>query len=462
MSAAADRHEAAWSWASAAVIAFSVASAYAGSLRATFQFDDWRVIVNEPAVVNVPAWWASMPGIRPLLKLSYALNNASGWGATGFHAVNLVLHAANSLMIFALLGRLTLREGIEPRRAQAISLMGALLWALHPVQTEAVTYISGRSVSLAAFFSLTSILAWMEGRARSMAWPRALSATLFGCALLVKETAAVVPLIILLWESGNGGAEEERGTKIPWAHLGVLAAGLGLAASSAMYRHLLSTSLHARSAWANLLTQAEGIGYLLGQLVRLDRLNADPALPVVTCLTGRVALQGLCIAGLLALGIVALRRSRPLAFGILWFLLFLAPTNSLLPRLDVANDRQLYLALAGPAWLAAWWLAALFPARRAVALAIAISLALVLGAATYRRNLVYADEITFWRDVTHKSPHNPRAFNNLGYAYALDGRKAEAETAFRRALALEPGDVRSAVNLRLLLEGGLTKRPNPP
>ena len=64
--------------------------------------------------------------------------------------------------------------------------------------------------------------------------------------------------------------------------------------------------------------------------------------------------------------------------------------------------------------------------------------------------------------MTRKAPHNGRAFNNLGYAYALAARRDDAELAFRRALTLDPGDVRAAVNLRLLLEGGLTVRPGPP
>lgn len=440
----------------AVVILAAVAASYSNCLRASYQFDDWSVIVDEPPVSSLAAWWASLPAIRPLLKLTYALNNSLDLRKVGFHLFNIGIHAANVILVFALLERLARREKVKPVSAMMMALTGALLFALHPVQTEAVTYISGRSTSLAAFFSLASLLAWIAGRTRSRqsALWMIFSAVLFALALLVKETAVVVPLAILLWESGTF-------RPIPWAHLGILAAGLVAAAFSPTYRRFLSVSLHARGIGANLLTQADATIYLLGQLVRLDRLNADPALPVLGWSLG-VALEAFLLIALLAVGLLSIRHRPALAFGILWFFLFLAPTNSFLPRLDVANDRQLYLAMLGPVWLLVWSVGTLLPRRPVAPLALLACGALLLGMATWQRNLVYADEITFWMDVTRKSPHNARAFNNLGYAYAVQARNADAEKAFQRALELNPHDVRAAVNLRLLREGALMSRsPHP-
>jgi len=482
MSAAHHAPEPAWiRLVSPALIVAAVAAAYSDAWHASFQFDDWRVIVDEPKVGSLGAWWSSLPAIRPLLKLSYALNNSLPFRLAGFHLVNIALHAGSSLLACALLRRLALRGGAAPGRARVMASMGALLFALHPVQTEAVTYISGRSTSLAAFFTLASLLAWIEARAgsasslpapgmrgrRSGVWLAAVSALLFALALLAKETAAVLPLAILLWESGNlrraaaRGAPPAERLKIPWAHLAILAGALALAARSAIYRYLLATSLHARGFWSNILTQASATTYLTRQLIRFDRLNADPALPVEAFLTAGLALKILLLGALLTLGLVWMRRRPAPAFGILWFFLFLAPTNSLLARLDVANDRQLYLAILGPVWLVIWT-ARRLPLEPLAPVALLACLALLLGLATYHRNLVYADEISFWRDVTRKSPHNGRAFNNLGYAYAVQARHADAEKAFVRALEIDPGDVRAAVNLRLLREGALMSRSSPP
>jgi len=456
-----------WRWAPIAVMVAAVAAAYANALGAGFQFDDWNVIVDEPRVQSLAAWWASMPAIRPLLKLSYACNNSLGFGPAGFHLINIAIHAINSILAYLLLTRLALREDVGSQervnnRAQAVAFFGALLFALHPVQTEAVTYISGRSSSLAALFSMASILAWIDGRARGRTWLIGFSAALFATGLLVKETSAVVPLVLLLWECGNLQAAGRFFSRAPWLHFLVLGLAAAIAISSSTYRHLFNTSFQARGVGANLLTQVDAISYLLGQLVRFDRLNADPALRVVTTWTAKLAVEAAALLLLLVLGAILVRRRPAISFGILWFFLWLAPTNSFIPRLDVVNDRQLYLAILGPAWIVAWLLRSRLPTQRGPRLALAIILVLSLGVATYHRNQAYANEIVFWEDVTRKAPHNGRAFNNLGYAYALAARRDDAELAFRRALTLDPGDVRAAVNLRLLLEGGLTVRPGPP
>ena len=461
----AERERPAWIRLLPAVVLAAVAAAYSNCLRASYQFDDWSVIVDEPPVSSLSAWWASLPAIRPLLKLTYALNNSLDLREMGFHLFNIGVHAANAILVFALLERLARREKVKPVSATMMALTGALLFALHPVQTEAVTYISGRSTSLAAFFSLASLLAWIAGRTRSRqsAFWMIFSAVLFALALLVKETAVVVPLAILLWESARlrRSPSFPGPLRIPWAHLGILAAGLLSAAFSPTYRRFLSVSLQARGIGANLLTQADATIYLLGQLVRFDRLNADPALPVLDWSLG-VALEAFLLIALLAVGLLSIRHRPALAFGILWFFLFLAPTNSFLPRLDVANDRQLYLAMLGPVWLLVWSVGNLLPRRPVAPLALLACATLLLGMATWQRNLVYADEITFWMDVARKSPHNARAFNNLGYAYALQARNVDAEKAFQRALELNPHDVRAAVNLRLLREGALLSRPPHP
>jgi tetratricopeptide (TPR) repeat protein len=144
-----------------------------------------------------------------------------------------------------------------------------------------------------------------------------------------------------------------------------------------------------------------------------------------------------------------------IAFAVLWFLLWLAPTNSLLPRLDVANDRQLYLALIGPAWalaigISAWRLHPQWPASAAAAL-----LLVLLAHATLLRNRIYATEISFWRDTAARNPHSARAHNNLGMAYALDCQIDEAAAEFQRSIDLDPQDYRARINLRLLGQGAL-------
>jgi hypothetical protein len=179
-----------------------------------------------------------------------------------------------------------------------------------------------------------------------------------------------------------------------------------------------------------------------------------------------------------AMGAALLRRHRwPVAaLAVFWFLAWLLPTNSVLARLDVVNDRQLYGALAGPALLLATWAGRLLAgigARgvfreggqgRGVAaglLGLAAVAALALGVATHQRNRVYATELSFWSDVVVRSPGNSRAHNNLGMALAADCRLAEARAEWVTAFRLDPGNIRAAVNVRLLDQGQLPEGLGP-
>lgn len=452
-------------WWPAVLVALAVALAYANALQAAFQFDDWEVIVRDPRVQSVSAWWASMPGIRPLLKLSYALNHASGLGVTGFHAVNILVHAGNGLLILFLVRRLAVQLGETPTAAGWLALVTALIFVLHPVQTEAVSYASGRSTSLSALFALASVATWVSGRANPR-HPRLLyviSPLLMLAAIATKETAAIVPAVLLLWAAADTSRHFSwraflRDSRVHWL---VLSAALLAALALPAYRGLLDASLATRPVTANLLAQLDAVRYLAGQLLNIDTMNADPALPVPLVLDsdGAVTLVVLVVAAGLALS--NLRRFPLPAFAMLWFLLWLAPTNSLLARFDLANDRQLYVALAGPALLLAAAIRRIALRQPQVAVAALVIVLGLAGFATHLRNEVYRDEPGFWRDVVGKSPHNARAYNNLGIALADQCDLRRAEEAWRRALRIDPGYVRVAVNLQLLRDGVLPEGIGP-
>ena len=429
-----------------------VVAVYLPALSASFQFDDWQVVLGDPRVASIAAWWESMPGMRALVKLTYALNHALGAQVESFRALNIVLHACNTAMVFVLVRGLSRRlRTADAGGAGMVAAVTALIFALHPVQTESVTYIAARSNLIAAFFSLLGLLAWQRGRQKQQAWPWwLLSALCYVAALAGKETAAVLPLVMLLCLAAERSFTR-RDLLFPAALVLLLGALLALLWPWLPYDYLLRTSLETRGPLQNLLTQTEGVGWLVGQLWRWDLLNADPMLaPVVTFTTGTALRAGVLIAALAA-GVLSLRRLPALGFGILWFFLWLAPTNSLLARLDVANDRQLYLALVGPGWCVAH----LFLQLRARAWMATLLFAIVLAAGTWTRNRVYQTETGFWQDVTAKSPHNARAWNNLGMSLAAACDSFGAAEAFRQASHLAPVDALPQVNLALLEQGEL-------
>jgi tetratricopeptide (TPR) repeat protein len=419
----------------ASVLFAAALAAYANAFQGAFQFDDFNVIVHQSAVHSLGAWWDSMPGIRPLLKLSYALSWSAGDGGTvAFHAVNVALHAANVLLVWQILRTLFDRMGVGGEGFAAFA--AALLFALHPAHTEAVTYLSGRSTSMMAFFTLASVLAYLRGA------PRWVSPLLFVAALATKEVAVTLPFALLLCEALDlrRGFEWRLVLRRQAWHWGVL--GLGLVAMAALprYREMLETSLALRDFGEQLALQTGAIARHVGVLILAVAPNIDPeVVPVPPA-------AGLAVLAAIGVGLALLRAQPWYALALLWFFLHLAPTNSVLPRLDAVNDRQIYLASIGPLALAGFALS-LLPRGR-IALSAVVALALALG--TFLRNQDYRSEVALWSDTVRKSPDGARAHNNLGYAYQLEGRRAEACAAYARALELDGKQLRAAVNAREL------------
>jgi hypothetical protein len=394
--------------------------------------------------VNAPqaqSWQALVEGlgsgVRPLLKASYAFNWTLGLGLLGFHVVNIAVHALNAVLVYQVGRRLTAHHGA--------ALAAALFFALHPVQVEAVTYVSGRSASLMASFYLAALLVYLRGGH----W--AVSSLLFVLAAATKETALTLPAALLLCELARSTGWKEI-VRRQAAHWCLLVAGLAFVLLNDRYFDLLTFGFTRRDVADNLLTQVGGISYLAGRLTGLHGASIDPALPVLTQWSGPLALQALLLGALLALGVANLRARPWIAFGVLWFFLQLAPTNSIVPRLDVANDRQLYLASWGLFFAISVQVAQLrLPHRFAIGTAGA--LLLVFAAASVSRQLDYRSEIALWEADVRTVPWNARAHNNLGYAYQQAGRFDAARRAYKAALAVDPSHSKARFNLLLLGAG---------
>ena len=237
----------------AAALMVVVLIAHGPSLAGGFQFDDYAVIVDNARVHGIGAWWQSMPGIRPLLKLSYAANWTLSPAPWGFLLFNLTVHAANTLLVWALATAWVRALAPQVAAATTAGAAVALLFGLHPATTEAVAYISGRSVSLMALFYLASL--WLQAQA----WRGALllSAALFALALAVRETAATLPvaLWLLAWFRGEGARDALHGLR--W-HAGVLVVATLAALSWPGYDRFFHYSLTARDAGAQWLGQMRG------------------------------------------------------------------------------------------------------------------------------------------------------------------------------------------------------------
>jgi protein O-mannosyl-transferase len=420
----------------APLVAAATLAAWLPSLGGAFQFDDYNVIVNHPAVHSWQAFFEGVGGgVRAVLKASYVLNWTVSEGPVGFHAVNIALHAVNAVLLY-LAGK-TLFE-----KHAAAAFVAALLFALHPAQTEAVTYISGRTVSLMASFYLASLLLYLKGK---YSIP---SLLLFVLALATRETAVTLPAALLLCELARGTplkAALRRGAPY-WA---IAAAGALVLLFVPRYTDFITFGYTKRSLADNLVTQIDGVSYLVSRLVGLHGYNIDPALPTLHALDGVLVFEAAMLLALFALGVLSFRERPWVGFGILWFFLQLAPTNSIVPRLDVVNDRQLYLAGWGLFLAVCVQFERIGFARTVVLVSGAVT-ALAFAITSILRQLDYRDEITLWEASVRAAPWNARGHNNLGYAYYLAERKAEARREMQTALRLDPRNEKARANLALL------------
>lgn len=441
------------------------AAAYWNSLATPLVLDDVASIRDNASIHTL--WPPSVPlrppagglpvGGRPLANLTLAVNYAvSGAEPWSYHLLNLALHVANGLLLFALLHR-TLRQPAVPRRwrsaAEGLALGVAAVWVVHPLTTAAVTYLSQRTELLATACLLGTLLAFARGvaaEAGGRGW-RVLAVALCLAGMACKETMAAAPVLVLLYDrtflAGGFAAawRRRRGWYLALGGTWILLGGLIASTASRGGTAGLHTGV---SSVAYALTQTEALARYLGLVFWPHPLVFDygehitrDALVYVPC--------GLLVAVLLGATLVALVRRPVLGFAGAMCLGVLAPTTSVVPvATQTIGEHRVYLPLAVVLLLAAalvWRLG-----RRAAPVVAAV--AVVTGATlTVARNCDYRTVENLWRDTVAKRPTNARAHNNLGAALFIDGCMEEGIVEVRRALELQPGSADALRNLAHVL-----------
>lgn len=445
--------------------------AYHNSLSGPFIFDDRHDITQSARVHDLWNSWQTREGSwRPVGYFSFALNyQFGGLNPRSYHLLNLLIHILAALVLFGFVQRTLLLEPLRAhfeRLAAWLSLAVALLWEVHPLQTECVTYIVHRYEALMGLFYLLTLYCVVRGvqsKRYDLLW---YVAAILSCALGMgsKETMVTAPVMVLLYDriflAGAWRAVVRR--------RGLL--HVCLAATWAIVAMPLGAAVTAKEAWAGFGIQERTpweyartqFGVLLHYL-RLafwpDPLCVDYAWPIARDWQA-IVLPAVPILILLLATVWALWHRPRLGFVGVWFFLILAPTSSIMPIADLAVERRMYLplaavivlvVLAGHGCLELW-------ARRApihlpgIELGIVALLAAVLGWTTIRRNEVYASEETVWRDVTAKAPENYRGHNNLAEILQKKGENQEAVSHFEKALALQPRSPDVLRNLGTALE----------
>jgi tetratricopeptide (TPR) repeat protein len=440
------------------LIAAAARAAYSRSFSVPLLFDDFPTILNNPSIRH---WGTALnptgnttATARPVLNLSLALNYAlSGTNVWSYHALNLAIHVLAGLALFGILRR-TLERRTEA--ATLVAFSAAMIWTLHPLQTEAVTYTVQRAESLMGLFYLLTLYFFIrgcgaDGSARNGWHAAAIAACLLGMG--TKEVMVSAPVIVLLYDrTFVSGSFREAWARRRRVYAGLSATWILLGALFIMSggnRGSDTTGVSASGkTWAYYLTQFPAIC----QYLRLSFWPSPLVFEYGTFWVKEplsVLPQAIAVVALAFATLWALWRRPVLGFLGFWFFAILAPTSLVPGTLQMIVEHRMYLALAPVVVLP---VAAIFrwTGRWALPICLAISAALLV--CTWERNEVYSTAESIWSDTVAKRPENDRALFSLGTTWLeMHGHDLEAKAEFEHVLRINPDSAEAHYNLGITL-----------
>lgn len=461
--------------------------AYSNTFSVPFQLDDFNLIPNNPVVRDQYPFIKILSQARGVGLFTFALNyRLHGAEVPGYHIVNLIIHLANALLLYGLIvlsfRTPALQRSSLKHRAGEIAFFSALLFACHPVQTEAVTYIVQRFSSLATLFYLASLagyitsrLAGLENRSK---WN---SAIWYGLSLLSavlamksKEISFTLPVVITLYEFlFFEGAVKKRVILLMPLLLTMVIIPMSLFAVNGPVAKVISEADEATRVHTDvtrmeyLLTECTVIVTYLRLLFLPYNQNLDYDYPLFqSFLSTPVVLSFMLLALIFGTGVYLLYRDRRspdagrlIAFGIFWFFIALSVESSVIPIVDVIFEHRLYLPSIGfflacttAFFLGAERLTTRWPAAGRSAIGVLAAAVIVFAVLTYARNLVWQSPVSLWEDATKKSPGKARGYSVLGLAYKNTGQYDKALLNFNKAIALGPDYMYAYISRGLFFE----------
>lgn len=445
--------------------------AYHNSFMGPFIFDDEIAIVENPYLRHLwPPWRLLASTVRPLTDVSFAINYAlGGLDVFGYHVVNLTIHIAAALVLFGIVRRTLLSARLRNRYgqvAQGLALAVALVWLVHPLHTQVVTYIAQRAESLMGLCYLLTLYSII--RAATSPHPSGwYVAAVTWCAVGMgsKPVMVTAPLVVLLYDrifvsgSFNEAIHKRRGL------YGGLAASWGFLALAVFVLGTPQLIEPTAGFLVKGLTPLEYAQTQPGVLLHYLRLAVWPhplvldyVWPVARTMHAIVP-QTLVVGGLLLATLWALRVRPELGFWGAWFFLILAPSSSLIPIADRMVEHRMYLPLVAVVVLLVLGTQASLRRllggqerlRRGLSGLLVLGVVTTLGTLTIQRNQDYRTAVTIWQDTVAKRPHNPRAHVNLGNALVKQGAFDEAMISYTNALRMKRDYEEAHLNLGIAL-----------
>ena len=446
---------------SALMIMLAGALAYSNTANVPFVFDDTvRIIYN----ANIRTLWptvAMSQSNRPIVNYTFAINHAiHGDAVWGYHAVNFAIHLAAGLTLFGIVVRSLKRSGNSfSQSSEYLALAIALIWVVHPLQTQAVTYINQRYESLMGLFYLWTLYFLIRSidSKHASVWQVA-SVAMCALGMGSKEAMVSAPIIALWYDR----AFIETSWSSLFAKRKLYYFGLASTWAVLAWAMLHYTDEYTQGGmvvvanvtpWTYLLSQSEVIVHYLRLAYWPQGQCFFGKWPVAHSIQ-EVFPQAMCIVAILVGTLWSMFRIPQLSFLGGWFFFILAPTSSFIPIRDLIFEHRMYLPLAAVVIVSVLGTFAL-ACRCGRTLAVAkqchaflIFVAVVsLTMTTYARNQVYRSEISLWQDTVLKAPHFSSAWHNLGLSLINARRSSEALPFLLQACKLEPNDAHTNSSL---------------
>ena len=440
------------------ILAAAALILYFPTLDYPFQFDGVKEIRDNQAIADIGDLgriWNYNPS-RFIVFLSFAFNRHFGGDDTfGYHLVNISLHLANTLLLYhliALLFATSTPAGRDYDGANAggwAAFAAALIFAVHPLQTEAVTYIWQRSSSMGAMFYLISMLAYLKASlswresappVRWMGW-LAFSVISAIAGMFTKQFCFTIFFAAALLEycvvsRSWRGLREKAFMLWPLAPTLAIVPFLTFFYARGEIADITARAAETPTPYSYFLTQLNIITLYLRLFIYPSGQNLDHDIPISASFFSS-APSFVLLAALLALGFWLWRSSPMASFGIFFFFVSMSVESSFFPLPDIVFEHRMYLPLAGLLITMAA-LARMSP-RASIIMAAALAGSIALSVATWQRNGVWATPQSLWEDVVSKSPQKWRGYLKLGAIHKRQGNWAEAEKMYEQVVRLAPG-----------------------
>jgi protein O-mannosyl-transferase len=446
------------------LLTLAIILSYSNSFQAGWHFDDVDHITRNKAIqikeftrdslieaiYAAPRQDEDSPKriFRPLASLTFALNWYLGKNDVfGYHLFNILLHAVSACLLFEVI-LISYATPKMPRAVDgktAIAFSSAMLWALNPIQTQAVTYIVQRGTSMAAMFLILGILLYMRGRLSGSRWRQAGYfagvAVAYALALASKENAIVLPAILLLVEAVFFLRKDSYKPFVKIiVSLCIILAFLGvwwIVGTTSSIGHILDGyAIRPYNLLERLMTQPRVILLYLSLILypMPDRLSIQHDIThSISLLNPMTTLASIsAVALLIAYALYCMNKNPILSFSVLFFFIGHVVESSILP-LELVFEHRNYLPSMFVFWpVSVLVVKAMYFSRHKTAIMangicyFLIALVVGFGIATYQRNYAWADELTLWQDAVEKSVKFDRPYINLAQVY---DSKGEFETA---------------------------------